>query len=533
MLVTYNDNFIYFQKLTTEERHILETNFSPYYDKKKGYRVALNLWSLRELWQLFPDLRNSNIESIGKEMKAKFDHLLALRNLPFVPKYHELLRSYQNEDIDYLINLPRAGVFNEPRTGKTPTMITLLKTVKPNRAIVVCPASLIYNWKHEFDKWYPEAAYCVISGDRNKRRTQYEQPYDVFIVSKDTLKLDVGVLTRPFDMIIVDEAHFLRNYKSSQSRAVFKLKGDRRYALTGTPTVKHPSDIFGILHFLYPEKFTSYWQFVERYFEIQTSHLGYAELGEPKPHRVKELQEIVGLLSVQRKRKDVMEWLPDKQHTTFWCHMSTKQQKLYDDMLTYFLATDGDVELDAPSILAQLTRLRQICIDPSLVGFDYDSGKTESLVDFVTDLGRPVVIMSMFSSYLDKLENIFAKTHKVSKITGIISSREKKEVADKFQRGEIDVLLCNIISAGTGFTLDRADTVIFTDKAYNPADNEQAEDRITPTTKDNLHKHEIISFVCKNTIEEKISKLLEQKKSLTDIVNEGGMKAIKKLLFNV
>jgi SNF2 family DNA or RNA helicase len=227
-----------------------------------------------------------------------------------------------------------------------------------------------------------------------------------------------------------------------------------------------------------------------------------------------------------------MEWLPEKERTTFYCQMDKKQKKAYDDMLKYFMVENTDV--DASGVLAQLTRLRQICLDPSLLGIDAPSAKTESLVEWITESlpkGEGVVIMSMFTSYFHSLKKILeSKKFRVGMIHGSMTSGQKIESANKFQNGQVDILLCNIISAGTGFTLDRADTIIFMDKAWNPAENEQAEDRITPTTMDNVHKHSIISFVCQNSVDQKINELLEHKKSLTDIINEGGLKAIRKLL---
>jgi SNF2 family DNA or RNA helicase len=260
--------------------------------------------------------------------------------------------------------------------------------------------------------------------------------------------------------------------------------------------------------------------------------MGYKEVLSEKKHRIGELQEIIGTISVQRKRRDIMQWLPDKQRTTFYSEMGTKQQKAYKEMLEYFFVEE--TELDAPSVLAQLIRLRQICLEPALLGIEAESAKTEAMLEWIGDnlaAGGSVVIMSMFTSYLKRLHKLLSDAgYKVGMITGEMTNADKMAAAEQFQRGDIDILLCNIISAGTGFTLDRADTIIFTDKAYNPAENEQAEDRITPTTPDKVHKHTIISFVCQNTVDERINALLERKKSLTDLINEGGMQAIKNLL---
>ncbi|CAB4144070.1 HepA Superfamily II DNA/RNA helicases, SNF2 family [uncultured Caudovirales phage] len=536
MRITSDQNFIYFSDVSGAELRRLQS----YHNAVKvraGYRVPLNLFSIREIYKDFPAIQ-PNLYEIGVKLREQFDYLLEQKriseHLPLPKRYDERLREYQSADVFYLSKLDCAGVFNEQRTGKTPTIIALLKTLEPSRTVIVTPASLLYNWKREFKKWNYNGNVIAVAGSKKNRHNLYSNyTSGVLIVSKDTLKMDTSIFPKDFDVIIVDEAHFLRNYKTAQSKAVFSLKGRRKYALTGTPTVKHAADVFGILHFLYPEKHTSYWQFAERYFHIGENVFGQSEILSEKKHRIEELQKIIGIISVQRKRRDVMQWLPDKERTTFYCEMDTAQRKAYNEMLEYFFVEDG--EIDAPSVLAQLTRLRQICLCPQLLGINASSAKTESLVEWITESlpkGDGVIVMSMFTSYLRLLEKILeSKGQRVGMIHGDLSSEEKADAAEKFQKGETDVLLCNIISAGTGFTLDRAEHIIFMDKAWNPAENEQAEDRITPTTPDKVHKHSVISFVCQNSVDEKINDMLDKKKSLTDLINEGGLQAIKKLLF--
>ena len=536
MKVTTDKHFIYIGMIDSRQRDILLSEHNAV-KVKSGYRLPKNIGVCRELYQQFPAIHDE-VEIIGKGLRNELNALLTYRQASeseTIRKragYNDDLREYQNSDIYYVSQLKAAGIFNEQRTGKTPTAIHLLKKFfeweHKRTAIIISPASLIYNWQREFEKWTPGISTTVIAGTKAKREKGYANfEKGVLIISKDTLKQDKPTIS--FDVAIVDEAHFLRNWKTSQSKAVFAVKAERRYAMTGTPTVKHPSDIFGILHYLYPEKYPSYWQFADRYFVINDNYMGYKEVLSEKKHRIGELQEIIGTISVQRKRRDIMQWLPDKQRTTFYCEMGTKQQKAYREMLEYFFVEE--TELDAPSVLAQLIRLRQICLEPALLNIEAESAKTEALLEWIDDNKTAVVIMSMFTSYLKRLYKLLSDAgYKVGMITGEMTNADKMESATRFQNGQIDILLCNIISAGTGFTLDRADTIIFTDKAYNPAENEQAEDRITPTTPDKVHKHTIISFVCQNTVDEKINALLERKKSLTDLLNEGGMQAVKLLL---
>jgi SNF2 family DNA or RNA helicase len=209
--------------------------------------------------------------------------------------------------------------------------------------------------------------------------------------------------------------------------------------------------------------------------------------------------------------------------------MEGKQLTHYTEMLEDFMTDDG--ELDAPNVLTQLMRLRQICLDPRLVGLDAPSAKTKALLEWLDDNKEPVVIMSMFTSYFDLVKKDIEKLgRKVGMIHGKMSNQDKQKSVKLFQAGKIDVLLCNIISAGVGFTLDRAETVLFLDKDWSPSINEQAEDRVTPVSEERNHKHTIISFVASDSVDERIDKVLEEKKSFTDIINNGGMNAIRRLL---
>jgi SNF2 family DNA or RNA helicase len=300
--------------------------------------------------------------------------------------------------------------------------------------------------------------------------------------------------------------------------------------LTGTPSVKHAVDIYGILKFLQPKKYPSYWQFVDRYFHKYETFYG-TDIGSVKGSRSVELQEMTGLLSVQRKRSDIMQWLPSKTRVDFPVVMNDKQAKLYKQMAEEFCAQDDEVVVDTSTVLTQLLRLRQLTIDPRLLGFDVVGEKTKAIIEYLQNSNEPIVLMSMFTSYLKLLEKELKDLgFKVGMINGEMNHVDKQQTVTSFQRGELDVVLCNIISAGVGFTLDKAETIIFVDKAWNPSDNEQAEDRITPVSQERNHKHMIITFECVRSVDHKINKLLNQKKRITDIINEGGLQAIKRLI---
>lgn len=495
----------------------------------KGWRVVRNLHSYRELYKFFPELKNDKKFMMDYEAASKYmDYWLSQKEGEQIPVYDKQLRAYQNLDTHYLKTRGSCLVLNEPRTGKTPTMITVMNALNTRRNIVICPSSLVFNWAKEFGEWYPDCGVFPVSGTKKQRDKIYEQ-YDrnglypsVLIISKDTWKISKELHDYNFDVAIVDEAHFLRNWKSAQSQAIFALQAKVKYALTGTPTVKHGSDVYGLLHFINPDAFPSYWQFADRYWHIDDNGWG-KELAEEKAGRTEELKALMAVNSVQRKRKDVMKWLPAQTRQTIPVLMGKKQTSYYDKMFDTFEVYDSELEhgVDTMNVLSQLTRLRQLCLDPRLLGFKEVGAKTEALLEFAEEMSEPFVVMTMFSSYFDLVKEDLEKLGKrVRVIDGSVTKANRTKIVEQFQQGKIDILLANIIAAGTGLTLDRSDTIVFMDKSYSPADNEQAEDRIVPTTKERYHPINIISFVCEGTVDARINAILERKEDLTKIINK-------------
>ena len=521
-------------------KHTLNGVWTP---NKQMYRFPLNIHCLRELYTAFPALRdNPEFMDAGRKLRVQMDRLLDIKRKEDTDGNPEL-RPYQRVDVEYLKALPYAGVFNEPRTGKTPTVITLMQELETVRNIIIVPSGLVLNWAKEFEKWYPEAEVFAVQGTPKKREVFYHNfmvrsNFDpaVLIISKDTLKgsKDLPIVSAlEYDFCAVDEAHFLRNYESNQSKAVYTIgkKSARRYAMTGTPAMKDSTDLYGILHFLNPEKYSSYWQFIDRYFE-QFEGMFAREIGNIKPNRKKEFTEMVGILSTQRKREEVMSWLPEVTNIPFYVELDSKQKKLYEQMEEDFFVEDGDNMVDTPSILTQFLRLRQLCLDPRLLGFDVVGAKTKVLLEWLEDNPTTqVLIMTSFTSYFPLIEpDLKGMKIPYGRITGKESKAEKDTAVAAFQNGELRIMLCNIQAAGFGFTLDAADTVIFLDKDFLPANNQQAQDRIVPTTEERVHPINVVSFIAKGTTDERINNILDRKISMTDYVNNGGANAIRQLL---
>jgi SNF2 family DNA or RNA helicase len=524
-------NFIYLIDPPYTRKDEIKQNLSGvWFDTQKrgkGWRFPRTLHAYRELWKAMPQLKNlDEFINDGKLANQEVEYWKSIKNEKGWDD--DRLREYQKQDANYLKNRGSCLVLNEPRTGKTPTMITVLKAMNSKVNIVICPSSLVLNWAKEFKQWYPEMKVYPVVGTPKQRNTLYidfqskhTQP-KVLVISKDTWKKDESLHTLEFGVAIVDEAHFLRNYKSKQSEAIFALKANVKYALTGTPSVKHGSDVYGLLHFINPEAFPSYWQFTDRYWNINDNGWG-KDVAEPKGFRSDELLTIMNMNSVQRKRKDVMKWLPAATYQTIPVQMGKKQTGYYDKMMDTFEVWDEKEEhgVDTLNVLSQLMRLRQICLDPRLLGFKEVGAKTTALLEFAEEMNEPFVVMTMFSSYFELVKDELEKLgKKVAVIDGSVSKTNRNKIVERFQSGKIDILLANIVAAGVGLTLDRSDTIVFMDKSFSPADNEQAQDRIVPTTKEKYHPINILSFVCEGTVDERINDILERKEDLTKLINK-------------
>lgn len=496
--------------VTEEQAKKLDAKYNK---RTKSYSIPATLHRLRELYKL---THKDEIIALGKERKSYLDGIRLMKEQSDT-KGNKLLRPYQRVDAAQVARLSHCALFLEMRLGKTPISIEAMKLSKAKKIIVVCPASLLYNWEDEIRKW-SDTPSLVATGTKPKRKKLYDSFTEGYlIISYETLRSDEEELYKySFDAMICDEAHRLKNPQSKQSKAVYKVgsKAKKRVALTGTPTQNTIQDIFGILKFLYPKTFTSYWNFMEQYFHMKDSFFGGQEVAGLK--RSAELQEILDSISIMRKQKDVMKWLPEKEFRVIPVKMEAAQTKHYNEMKKFF-ETDN---IDAPSILAQMTRLRQICTCPNVLGLKCDNAKESALLDLLNGIDKPLIIFSTFTSYLKEVTSkLTAKGYKVALLIGETPTKERQEIVRRFQNGKLDIILANIRSAGAGLTLDKAKTCIFLDRDYNPSANAQAIERMTPTQQDRNHGMTVIDLVIKDSMDSKIQKLLSEKIAITEVVN--------------
>jgi SNF2 family DNA or RNA helicase len=439
------------------------------------------------------------------------------------------LRPYQKEDAEFLSTLNQGACFNEQRTGKTPTALGVFNNRQLKRYLVVCPKSAIMQWADEVNTWTFLTAIPVIGTKSKKQKTISEWTEGVLIINYDSLKqtttsegLFKSILKQHPEGLILDEAHRIKNHSTQTSKAIFYLATHIRYrlALTGTPIDKC-DHLFSLLKYILPQQFPSYWSFVSEYCSVS---VGYAPGGRTfkqidgfKEEKLPELQQILDTYCTQRKRKDILPWLPEKDYQKIFLQPSAEQTKAITELETFFetknIVTQG--------ILDRLIRIRQICTAPEILDISSKtSPKFDWIIDFITDYpDKPILIFTNFTTAIKLLEKRLSK-FKFGVISGETSINNRNKYKQAFQNGEINILLINIQAGKEALTLDRAEASIFLDK-YPPVSSIlQAEDRFIATTESKKDKpHTIYELILQKTYDEQLYQLLEQRASETDVIN--------------
>lgn len=447
------------------------------------------------------------------------------------------LRNYQLVDVNFLSKLTSAGIFSEMRTGKTPVSLIVFSKLPVTNLLIISPSILQQQWQKAVEDWLNRPAYIITFLEKEWRYEFYQKILSeeewIIIVSKDTFKTDSSHFKKIKNKrrsnnnycVIIDEAHFLRNHQSQQSKSIYLLK-DARYkmVLTGTPVVNHHTDIFGILKFLQPEIYSSYWKFAEEYFFVRKFEF---KKGKKKflirqvksfknEQKKQALQKKVGQFSVNRRQKDVLPWLPLVIYQKEYLLMEEQQHDVYSQWKEKWKSEYQPLEI--------LAKLKTLTLYPPALGFEQSPGvKINYLISFLQERKeQSIIIFSTRSeTFLEPLSKIL-KSQKIEAglIVGKTSYQEKEKYIQQFQKEELSILLCNLQTAGVGLNLSRAETIIFADRSYSPADNDQAEARFLPTTGEEIPRVRlVIDLICKGTIDEKILELLKRKEDIIKVLN--------------
>lgn len=402
------------------------------------------------------------------------------------------LYPYQQEAVERMIASDSFLLADEMGLGKTVSSLWEIRergrTQGVNRVLVVCPKSVISVWTDHIKWLLPKAE--VYSSAKEMNRAGQSDHIQFVVTNYEQVRINNGdYLKIWWDYVVSDEAHYLKNRKALRTRATKRLRAKYKRALSGTPMVNRPDELWSILNWLYPSRFKSYWRYFEyfvRYVQLVGPHGSYKKIVGPK--NTDELKEILEPFMLRRLKRDVLKELPEKYYTHLRVEMSPQQRRAYEEMRKESLAWVGsheDEPVPAPMVVARLTRLRQFAAayayrdDEGNMRMSEPSCKLDALMELLEDTEEPIVVYSQFKQMIKMAEVRLAKAKiPFVSLTGDTPNSERGPLVEAFQSGKAKVFLGTTKAGGVGITLHRASTVVFLDRSWSPADNLQAEDRL-------------------------------------------------------
>ncbi|NLL93958.1 MAG: DEAD/DEAH box helicase family protein [Clostridiales bacterium] len=461
--------------------------------------------------------------------------------IPIPKGFNKILRDYQKHGFRWMKTLDICGfggiLADDMGLGKTIQVLTLLSdeyliNSNTKKSIIVAPTSLIYNWENEILNFAPDLKYVAVTGAKSERIKIIEQTQaDVIITSYELLKRDIDEYKKfDFRFQIIDEAQNIKNHTTNNARAVKKIKAETKFALTGTPIENRLSELWSIFDYIMPGFLYSSAKFREK-FEIPIVRDNQLEAR-------KGLTRIISPFIMRRIKSQVLKELPDKMEYELFAKMEGEQHKLYTAnalKLKEDIANQEGSQFSENKIkiLAELTRLRQICCDPSLCYENYEdeSSKLDLCIDLIKNSiegGHKILLFSQFTSMLDIISKRLEKEEiSYYMMTGATKKEERMNIVGKFNKDNTNVFLISLKVGGTGLNLTGADIVIHYDPWWNMAVQNQATDRAHRIGQDKVVS--VFKLIAKNTIEENIIKLQKSKVKLSDDVLTGENISISRL----
>lgn len=477
--------------------------------------------------------KNKSFRSLVRNMKTVEDN-----DFEIPGELDNILRGYQKQGFLWIKTLKANGfggiLADDMGLGKTLQVIAFLLSEwkesgeNPGRPwLIVCPASLVYNWKSELERFAPALPVYTAAGNVKEREELLKrveaQGKGVVITSYDLLRRDILLYEKmSFACEVIDEAQFIKNHSTQASRAVKQVSAGFRLALTGTPVENRLSELWSIFDFLMPGFLFAYGRFRE---ELETPVVtGGDEEAAERLHRM------IRPFVLRRLKKDVLTDLPDKIEKNMVAVLEDEQSSLYDAHVQRLLAvlskqTEQEFAGKQIQVLAELTKLRQICCDPGLLFEGYAGGSAKmqlclELIRNAAEGGHKVLLFSQFTSMLERLKQELVKEDiSFYALDGSTPKLKRLELVESFNKDETQVFCISLKAGGTGLNLTAADIVIHFDPWWNVAVQNQATDRAHRIGQQNVVT--VYKLIAKGTIEEKIVSLQEKKKELADKILGG------------
>jgi len=504
-----------------------------YNSKENNWEAPLLPYLIKKINVLFPkkpDKKNNipnndglNIVHYEKDIKKAYVYANKLLSLSSKEKSDFKIDGlafdlfpYQKagvELIDKRFN-GRALLADEMGLGKTVQTIAYAKMYKEERPIlIVPPASLKINWKKEFDKWLKgtEKIY-VMNGQSNVDLPKA----DIYICNYDILSHRKNQLKKiDFKIMAIDEAHAIKNSKTDRSKAVHELKKgiNKRIAITGTPMLNRPKELFSILNFLRPDSYDNFFWFAKKFCDAKKTAYGWDFTGVSNTKLLH--QKLLSEMMIRRKKENVLKDLPKKRREIVYFDLDNKKeyQRAENDFINwlYEISPEKAKKARYNETLVKINYLRQLVVE----------GKLKSIYQWIDNAIENDVKLVLFAHHRKTIKTIEEKYKDISvRVIGGDSAKKKNEAVESFQNNDnIKLFLGNIKAAGVGLTLTAANNVGFIELGWTPGDLRQAEDRShrigqnLPVTAWYL--------LAEKTIDERIYNLIEEKQLVFDKIIDG------------
>lgn len=484
--------------------------------------------------QLLDSRERGQAVSLGKSLRRLLENMRNPDNLdfPVPPELEPVLRDYQKLGYQWMKTLAHyrfGGILaDDMGLGKTIQSIAFIlserERIRAQRmpALIVCPASLLYNWRNELHRFAPDLQVVIADGTKPERSEAVKERarVDVLITSYPLLRRDMDLYAGlSFHILLLDEAQAFKNHATQTAQAVREIGALHRFALTGTPVENRLEELWSIFDTVFPGLFPGRQAFNEL----------------PRETVAKRIRPFL----LRRIKADVLKELPEKIESIQAVPLFPEQKKLYAAYLAK-LQQETLKHLDEESlgkhrikILAGLTRLRQLCCHPGLFveGYEGSSAKFEQLLELVEecrDAGKRMLVFSQFTGMLGLIaRELGYQGVPFFYLDGSTPGDERVELCSRFNAGEKDVFLISLKAGGTGLNLTGADTVILYDLWWNPAVEQQAADRAHRMGQKKVVQ--VIRLVTEGTVEDKMYELQQRKKNLIEEVIRPGEEALSSL----
>ena len=516
-----NGNFVNLEEAETKEMFKLMESLG-FTDSYKNMKIHTS----KSLFinDLLTEKKLPHIDGIEKT-KELVDKFKNLKNLSVeVPSnLNANLRDYQVDALSWFETLDYCGfggiLADEMGLGKTIQTIAFLLSKENKKSLVVTPTSLIHNWKSEFEKFAPSMKVGIAHGIKKEREKVVEsiKEYDVILTTYGSLRNDLDKYENiNFDYCIIDEAQNIKNPTAMSTDAVKSIKANNRFALTGTPIENNLMELWSIFDFIMP----GYLYNLTKFNAVFIRGEGHIE----------NLKRMIRPFILRRTKKQVIKELPDKIERQFLVEMGKEQRKVYGvyvEDIQKKLKEKKNIK-DKITVFSYLTKLRQLCLDPSVIIQDYrgKSAKTDACFEIIkeyTEENNKILVFSQFTSVLKNIGKKLSQNNiSYSYLDGQTKAIDRINLVNEFNEGnDKKVFLISLKAGGTGLNLTSANTVIHFDPWWNPSVENQASDRAHRFGQKDVV--EVIKLIAKGTIEEKIVELQEKKKELIDDMIDGNL----------